>query len=259
MTRWALLGVIGDLLAPVLYAVLAWMSLGWRAAHVASGVLIAVHLALLWRVPMPAHAAADEDEEEPPLWRAFAEALANRRLLLWLGGAFLCELLDEIFVVFATLRLRDELGAGVMLRSVALGAFTLGGVLGLALSERLLARLPALRVLALSALACAIAYAGWLCADDARWAVAALFAVGFTATPLYPLVVAQTYAAHPGRSGAVNAAAHLFTPLSLSLPWALGVLADFAGTWWALAVLIAQPVGLLLMALAERRRAQLQA
>jgi predicted MFS family arabinose efflux permease len=252
MTRWALMGVLGDLLAPVLYAALALLSLGWRAAHVASGLLIAVHLALLWRVPMPAHAGADE-EDTAPLWRAFAEALTNRKLLLWLAGAFLCELLDEIFVVFATLRLRDELGAGTLLRSAALGAFTLGGVLGLAASERLLSRLPALRVLALAAVGCTVAYVGWLAASDARWAVLGLFAVGFTATPLYPIVVAQTYAAHPGRSGAVNAAAHLFTPLSLALPWALGALADFAGTWWALAVLIAQPVGLLLMALSCRR------
>src|SRR4030095_12856829 len=136
-----------------------------------------------------------------------------------------------------------------MLRSAALGAFTLGGVLGLSLSERLLQRLPALRVLALAAAACVIAYLGWLAAGDARLAVLALFAVGFTATPLYPIVVAQSYAAHPGRSGAVNAAAHLFTPLSLALPWLLGALADHAGTWWALAVLIAQPVGLFVLAL----------
>jgi predicted MFS family arabinose efflux permease len=257
MTRWALMGVLGDLCAPALYAALAWANLGWRTAHAACGALIAVHLALLWRAPMPA-GAGDADDEDEPLWRSFAEALANRTLLVWLLGCFLCELLDEIFVVFATLRLRDELGAGVMLRSGALGIFTLGGVLGLGLSERLLRRMAPLRLLALWAAACTLAYLGWLAVADVRLAVLALFFVGVTATPLYPLVVAQTYAAHPGRSGAVNAAGHLFTPLSLALPWLLGLLADRGGPWWALAVLIAQPLGLFVLALWQRGR-QLQA
>jgi hypothetical protein len=74
--------------------------------------------------------------------------------------------------------------------------------------------------------------------------------VGATAVPLYPLAAAQAYAALPGRSGAVLAAGHLFTPLALALPFALGLAADRWGIVAALALLVAQPIGLGLLALA---------
>jgi len=66
--------------------------------------------------------------------------------------------------------------------------------------------------------------------------------------------MAQCYAAMPGRSGAVNAAGHLFTPLSMATPWLLGLLADEAGARAALVLLLAQPVGILALTTSSRRR-----
>jgi predicted MFS family arabinose efflux permease len=257
MTRWALMGVIGDLAAPVLYAGLSALALGYRAAHVLVGALIAVHALALLRVPFP-DAPREAEQEDESLWASLTVALRSRKLLVWLGACFLCELLDEILVVFASLRLRDELGAGPVVRSAAMAVCTLGGALGLFLSERLLARLSPLRVLALASCACTASYAGFLCTSSLGMAVLTLFLVGATATPLYPIAAAQAYAALPGRSGAVNAAGHLFTPLSLALPWLLGTLADRRGTTAALLVLLAQPVGLLLIALWQGRKARAQ-
>jgi hypothetical protein len=59
----------------------------------------------------------------------------------------------------------------------------------------------------------------------------------------------------PDASGVVLAAGHVFTPLALALPFLLGVVADHAGTWAALALLLVQPVGLALLALTAARRA----
>jgi hypothetical protein len=67
--------------------------------------------------------------------------------------------------------------------------------------------------------------------------------------------MAQAYAALPGRSGAVNAAAHLFTPVAMALPWLLGRLADHAGTTAALLVLVAEPLALLVIARTHRASA----
>ena len=51
----------------------------------------------------------------------------------------------------------------------------------------------------------------------------------------------------------VNAVAHLFTPLMLGAVWGLGVLADRYGASVALAALMAQPVGIGVLAAATRR------
>ena len=246
LTRWTLLGVVGDLGGPALFAVLAWLSLGWRSAYLVVGVVIAALTLLLVRQPFPA--PTRDDDDEPPLLAALGIALRNKRLLLWLAACSLCDLLDEIFLVFASLRLRDELGADVATQSAALAILIAAEAIGLALCERLLRRMPSRRLLALSAVACAIAYAGWLAAPNLALAIVALAAVGLTVAPLYPLTAAECYAALPDRSGAVHAAGHVFTPVMLILPWLLGWIADRAGTTAALAVLGVAPLGILLAA-----------
>ncbi len=257
MTRWAMLGMLGDLAAPAVFVALAAIGLGWRAAFVGVGALALAFAIALARHAMPAPAAgAAEDGDDGPdvgVWAALRDALRDRRLLVWLAALWLCELLDETLVVFGALHLRDELGVGAVGRSLILGADLCGGVLGLIVLDRLLATVAPLRLLAASAAACAVAYAAWLGAREPWLSAALMFVVGATSAPLYPLVAAQAYATRPGRGAVVAAAGHLFTPLSLALPWALGALADHAGAHAALVVLIAQPVGLVVIALALAR------
>jgi predicted MFS family arabinose efflux permease len=254
MTRWAMLGWAGGLAAPAILAGLAAVGLGWRTAFVIAGVVTAALAIALARAPFPAAGDDAGDEPREPLLAALGAAVRNRRLVLWLAGCWLCNLLDDILVVFATIHLRDDLGAGVLARSAALAGFIVGGAIGLAVTDRLLRTMPPVRVLAGSAAACTVAYAGWLIAGSVWGATIALAVVGLAAAPLYPIAIAQAYAAAPGRSGAVNAAGHLFTPLGLALPWLLGWLADTAGPVAALAVLAAQPIGLLVICVAVGAR-----
>ncbi len=253
MTRWALLGELGDLAAPALFALLAAASLGWRTGYLIVGLLAGLLACLIARRRFPAH-LRDPDEEEVGLLAALGVALRTRSLMFWLAGTTLCDLLDEILVVFAAIRLRDDFAAGAVARSIAIAVLVAAGALGLLIAERLLRRVAPVRLLGLCAAACAICYALWLAAPDLITATAALALVGLTATPLYPIAAAQAYAALPGRSGAVQAAGHIFTPLSLALPWLLGWIADQAGATAALAMLIAQPVGLAILALVAGRR-----
>ncbi len=248
MTRWALLGVAGDLAAPGLFALLAAAALGWRTGFVVVGGLTAVVALLLARPRFPAP-AREPHQDELGLLAALGVALRNRRLLLWLGAEALCNLLDEIFVVFAALRLRDDLGADAGERSVALAVLVAAEAVGLLIADRLLKRIEPVRLLAACALACSICYTGWLLAPDLASAIVALAALGLTVSPLYPIAAAQSYGALPGRSGAAAAAGHLFTPLVLVLPWLLGRVADRWGTTAALLLLLAQPVGLFLISI----------
>lgn len=259
MARWAFLGMLGDLAAPALFALLPLFGWGWRQAFLVSGAVLALYALALARQPFPARcreAPASsggggreaEGDPRPSIPAALRLALGNRRLLLWLLGVWLCGLLDEILVAFGALFLRVHLGAGVAARSAVLMAFVAGGMAGLLAVDRLLARVEPLRLLRAAAIGCALAYPAWLLAPSLPLSGALMLLVGFFAAPLYPIAKARAYRALPGHSATVNALAHLFGPATLALPFALGLLADRLGLAAALLLLVAQPVGLLLIA-----------
>ncbi len=231
MVRWMLFGLLGGLGGPVLLA-----GLDWRAAFAAVGALLAAWCAITWRVRVDA--APDEEE-------AAAADPAGGGLWRWLAATALCSLLDDILVLFASLHLRDDLGADAGERAIVLAAFIAGGAAGVVVADRALTRHRPVRLLAISCIACAIAYTAWLAAPTWWLSALGMLVVGATAAPLYPITVVQAYAALPGRSGAVNAAGHVFTPFHMATPFLLGLLADRAGTLAALACLLAQPLGIL--------------
>lgn len=225
LARWTLASLVGDLAGPLLIAAVAWRSAFAIAAAIAVG------LALIIRVPDAP--PSTQDEPDAPLWQSLKDALRDRVLIAWLFAQALCDLLDEIFVVFATLR------TGSVLTVIA---FMIGGAAGLFALDRALVRWPERRVLRATAGACVAVYVAWLAIPSPL--LAAL--VGATAAPLYPLCAAQAYARRPGASGSVLAAGHLFTPLGLALPLLVGLVADRAGLVPALALLIVQPLVLVI-------------
>lgn len=271
MARWTLLSLIGDLLTPALLALLAVVGVTvggehWRAAYLVVAIALGTWAVVVWLTPIPdGVGTVDEDEAEtetetgpvpaPGLWAALRDALRDRVLIAWLFGLALCDLLDEILVVFAALHVRDALGGGAMAQSAVVAASMAGGAVGLVALDRLLRTRGEAELLIGFGLACAGAFVAWLFAPTV-WASAALMlVVGATATPLYPLVAAQAYARRPASSGSVLAASHLFTPLALGLPFLVGLVADRAGTHVALALLIVEPLGLVALTFAVRRSA----
>lgn len=259
MARWTLLAMIGDFAAPMILGALAVLTPGvsaWRTAFAIVGCLLAAWAILLSLRAFPAAAAAPAEDDEPPLWQAAREALRDRVLIAWLFGTALCNLLDEILIVFASIHVRDDLGATAGEQSAVVGAFIAGGAAGLVGLDRLLTRHSERRLMIAAGAACTVAFAAWLAAPAVWPAVALMVPVGATAAPLYPLASARAYARCPGRSSVVLVTSHLFAPLALALPWLLGWIADHAGARAALAVLAAQPIGLVALAiLADRAKA----
>ena len=257
IARWTLLSLGGDLGAPALLALVALGGYGWRTGYlVMSMILGAWALAMLF-VPIEGTGEGDDDEDDgtsPGVIAALKLALRDRRLLLWLFATALCDLLDEIFIVLASIHVRDDFGASARWQTATIIAFALGDVIGLVALDRILKKVPELRVLAAAAAGCAIAYAGWLLAPTPLLGVITIVPVGICVGPLYPLASAQAYAARPESSGLVLAASHLFTPLGLAIPFGLGVIADVAGTPVALSLLLVQPVGLCILAIWQLKR-----
>jgi MFS family permease len=264
MTRWTLMGALGDLAAPALFLGLATIALGWREAFLTTAALVAVYALVLAltdfrRAPSEdAKVGPTADEDQLGFRAALALAFSNRRLLLWLAGAWLCSLLDELLVAFGALFIRDDLGADAQTLNAMLLGLMFGGLVGLLVLDRILARYAPCALLKSAAIGCAICYATWLSVNGAFVSALCLFGVGLFSAPLYPIAKAQAYQAIPGHSGLVNALGHAFTPLDLLLPIALGVIADRFGLVWALAVLIAQPLGLLAIASSRLAAAPLE-
>jgi MFS family permease len=255
IARWTLLSVAGDLGAPLLLAAVAVAGYGWRTGYAIAAALLGVWSIATWLVPIAGTGEADDDDDgtSPGVIAAFKIALRDRRLLAWLFATALCDLLDEIFIVLASIHVRDDFGASARWQTATIAAFVAGSALGLAVLDRVLKRTAELRVLVAAAAGCAVAYTLWMLAPTPLWGVIAMAPVGVCAAPLYPLASAQAYAARPESSGLVLAASHLFTPLGLAIPFGLGAIADVAGTRVALAVLLVQPIALCILAIRIRK------
>ena len=252
LTRWTLLGALGDLATPALFAILSWIALGWRAAFAASALgALGLAIALL-RQPFPSPQADADEGPEPRLSDALRTAFGNRALLLWLLAAWLCSLLDEIVVAFGALYLRDQFDADAMARGLVLMALMAGTLLGLALLDRALRRYRPLALLRLCSAGAGVAYLAWLFAPTLLASAVCFFVTGMFAAPLYPLAKAQAYRALPGQSGMVNAVGSAFIPLDLLTPVILGFVADQFGLVITLLLLSIQPIGLLWLSLRWR-------
>jgi fucose permease len=215
------------------------------------GVVLVGYALVLWprHFPQPAR----EDAKAAPLRMALRAALGSRRLRLWTLGVLCCEFMDEILVAFGALHLRDHVGATIAERAVILSAGVAGGVVGLVLLERLLARFEPRRMLASIAAASALSYLVWLRAETVATSAAALFVTGVFVAGHYPLAKAQAYRAFPGRSGTVNALLTLAGVVQLPIPVLIGFAADDLGLSVALSLLLLQPLGLLAVALLSLR------
>jgi MFS family permease len=260
MTRWTLMGAIGDAATPLLIIAVTSAGMGWRAALAIAGALHLIHALVLSRVRLEATTASDdEDDEEEPrgsIGQKLREALRDRELMLWLAASAACCLLDEILVAFGALYLHDELAAGIEVQGLAFLLCAVFGALGLFLTERLLHRVDPLRLLIATSLATALVFVLWLCVRTIPASVVLLGLIGLFCAPLYPICAARAYAARPGQAGLVAALDQLFAPVPLLAPLLVGFVADRSGIVIALAILLLQPVGVGLVAvvMSVRRR-----
>ncbi|MET0339669.1 MAG: MFS transporter [Polyangiales bacterium] len=245
LTRWTLAGTVGDLAAPGLLALSLKLGASHRGALVVVTLIAWAAAIRLWRLSPP-HATSDDDDE-PSLRRALATLLGNRRLALWMIGAALCDLMDETLVALAALRVQARFGGDATPLTVVLGALTASAVVGLSAADWLLARVPARRLLALASLTSLVAFTLFLLSFDLPSMAASAFLVGASASLHHPLAQSEAYAALPHDAGMVATLGTFFGVSFLISPPLLGWAADTHGLTAALALLLAQPVGLLVV------------
>lgn len=260
LTRWTALTATGDVLAPLLVAAALFFGHSYRVVLVGVGVVIGLQALLTWRAlsrrdaePEQEAPVTDAEEEVEPLREVVRAGAWSAQLWVWLAAAALCTLLDEIAAALAALHLRGVHGMAEAPAAASITWMSVGGLLGATVADRWLAMLPWRAVLTGACVLAALALGLFVLAPTPALACVALTLLGAAVAPHYPLTKARAYEAIPERPGLVNAAAQVFVVLDIAAPPALGLVADQWGTTIAMAFLGLQPVGLLLLALANRR------
>lgn len=256
LVRWTFMGSLGDVAAPVAFALLARVHGGWRSAFGACAVLCLSHALLLVRLApgTTARAPLEADAAEQPLMAAVRSALARPALLGWVFATVSCALLDEIFLVFGALYMHESRRFDPATTDVLLFVLALGTVVGIGVCDRVLVRFAPLRMLTVSCLLCVAAFLVWLQVDTPGWSAACLFIVGVAVGPQFPLAQAQCYRASREQPLLVNMLEGLCEPLHAALPLCVGWVAQRAGLTWALLALLAQPLSLLCASWLTRAR-----
>jgi aquaporin Z len=257
LARLAFAGAAGDLAVPALLAILATFGLGWRAAFVIAAVVAAaLSIAHACSPSLDRRVRAVDDDDDssasPTMRDALRTALSARSLLAWSFAAASATLLDEILVAFAVVHLQ-AIGVGVGARAWAIGAWVVGGFVGLAILERVVSRVGARRVLFV---ACAFTAAASIAIAFARAPsvqIVAFFFVGAAGCTLHPLAKAAAYASLPGRPAIVNAVAATFSPFDLIAPLALAAIAATLGSRATIGALLVAPIVVAIVAVTSAR------
>lgn len=246
MARWTLLGGIGVAIAPMLTAMAFGIGYGWRELYLAFAGAAGVYVALVWRIAFNAHDGAQESRVAlRTLARDFFDAFRNSTLVRFVVLTELADLmLDKLYEVTG-LYFFDVVGVEIAQTALASAVFTIVGLAGNLLLIPLLERMNGVRVVRLSSVVVIALYSAFLLVPFV-WAKYVLIAlVSFATAGWFAILRGHTFAALPGKSGIVIAAA-AFANLSVLLtPTILGAFADAFGLQTAMWLLLIGPAALL--------------
>lgn len=279
LARITLAGTLGDLTVPALLAVIGWREAFGIAAALALGLAIVIggsrgldrerrgvtacrqpggaqpggqRCAVTPRSEPCDRPIASDDEEAPaPRLR---DVLRNEpAVLAWSLADLATNLMDEVLCAFVVVHVGERAGGSPASLSLVLGALIAGGLAGLALLDRLLARIAPMRVLAFAGALSIPTFAALVMAREPMILVPLAFVLGALVSTFHPIVKARAYAALPGHPGVVNAVVAALGPLEIGAALLLGELARALGSHVALGALGVVPASMVLVALFSAR------
>jgi len=252
MTRWTLLSSIGDFLSPFAVTTIVASGLGWSGmCWIAAGCWL-VTAVLVWSQPFP-HAAHfhGRESDDPPVsvLAGLRQVLRDGVLLRWAVLSVLTTMLDEVFLAYVVLYLRDALHASAPIIGVIVAIQMAAAFIGLFIMERLLGRIAPPRLLTIASSLTLVGVLGFLFVRTLWFAPIALFVLSLGNAGLYPLVESEAYNRLPGRSGTIRAIiGGLGQPFEIVLPGIVGLIAGRFGLLASLGFLGIAPVLFLLLA-----------
>ncbi|HEX7737183.1 MAG TPA: MFS transporter [Ktedonobacteraceae bacterium] len=261
MTRWTLLSSVGDFLAPLVVAAFVALGFGWSELCWLGAACWFGAAMILAPLRFPGQRTSSEteegtEEEKLSIWLALRAALRDPLLLRWSALTLIPNMLDEVFLGFVALYLRDALRLDEAMIAFILTLHMIASFLGLFLLDRVLKRrklapVPALFWLSVVTLLGVVA----LLLFHALWvAIGALFVISFCCAGWYPLTQAEAYAQRPDSSGLVRVVIGFGAPFEMVLPGVVGLVSASFGVLAGLGVLGLAPVLMLLLLPYRRSR-----
>ncbi len=252
MTHWEITSSIGDLLAPIIVSMViilpgGWSTLCWLACLLWLGM---AGIIALQRFPRQEE-HTDDDAAVPAVGflDGLRTALHDPVLLRWAALTVLPTMLDEVFVIYATLYMRDVLHMSPTLIGFLLAAHMIGAFLGLFVLERaLLQRITPRRLLIALALVIIAGMAGFLTLHAPWLTGLSLFVIGLGVAGLYPIAKAEAYRCYPGQSGLVRTVISVGAPFEILLPYGVGFVAGHFGLIASICILGTAPFLVILLA-----------
>ena len=206
----------------------------------------------VWSQPFP-HAAHfhGRESDDPPVsvLADLRQVLRDGVLLRWAVLSVLTTMLDEVFLAYVVLYLRDALHASAPIIGVIVAIQMAAAFIGLFIMERLLGRIAPPRLLTIASSLTLVGVLGFLFVRTLWFAPIALFVLSLGNAGLYPLVESEAYNRLPGRSGTIRAIiGGLGQPFEIVLPGIVGLIAGRFGLLASLGFLGIAPVLFLLLA-----------
>ena len=250
MTRYELLSSIGDFLGPLLVTALVSFSVGWTGlCWLAASIWLVLAIVIsTQRFPRVSVTEDDEPTSFMTLLGRLRSALRDPILLRWVALAAIPTMVDEVFLGFIALYLRDVLHVNQATIGLIVAIHTFGALLGLFLLDRFLLKrsTPRQLLLWLSLLV----LVGMICLLSIHvvWVVTlALFIIGLGASGWYPTANGQAYARMPGHASIVRSVMSLFVAADVAIPGIVSLIADHYGLLAGLSFLGLAPVLMLLL------------
>lgn len=235
----------GDFVGPLLLAIGAATTIGWRGVFAITAVVFVGYAALLAVTEFPEPEPDGDDDGDESLWRSARDLARSPEVLALTAAEFVLLPLDEAFLGFAVARLvADGFGAAAQLLA---GGIVVGGIVGSALVARrgLDRRRTTLGLVAMAA-GSFVAALPLVVAMQ----VIGMVALGFGTALVWAKVHHRSLTAVPGRSATVPTVVGVMSTPALVVPVAMGAVSDMSSITVALLAASALTVPL---AIAVRR------
>jgi FSR family fosmidomycin resistance protein-like MFS transporter len=249
MARWSFAGSAGVVIGPFALAGAVLLGVGWRGLYLLFSLWTLLLIVPAFRlVHGPAHQNPGEVRFHRALivgFRDTLDALKRKEVMIWLVLLEFSDLMLDVLLGFLALYFVDVVKVSPQQASLAVGVWSIVGLLGDFLLIPLIERISGLAYLRLSAALELVLYAAFLLVPAWGIKLAILALLGFFNSGWYAILQAQLFNALPGRSGVALVVKNLSGLVAGLLPILLGWIAQEYNLQVAMWVLIAGPVALL--------------
>jgi FSR family fosmidomycin resistance protein-like MFS transporter len=248
MARWTFAGSLGVVIGPLLLSGLLVIGFGWRSAFLLLGILSTLVLLAAWRfVPHAGNLSANLPRVDDVFtgFRNALIALRNIQVVRWLVLLEFSDLMLDVFYSFLALYFVDVAGFSPGNAALAVAVWTGVGLLGDFLLIPLVERVRGLDYLRWSVILELILFPCFLLVPQPWLKLVFVGLMGFFNAGWYAILRANLYSTMPGQSGTVMALDNVSGFFGKLLPLGIGLAAQAFGLQWAMWLLLAGPIALL--------------